>query len=232
LVKFSRKFAETNIYTKLKSVLVLHKLMQTVKEDAKLGLLQSVRSLRVETDEKCGSPFFCTDSVEQSAAGASTVAELEAVELARVYSSYVFEYIGMKGILTLAGSSRSAARGGGKEEDLLLLLRRGEEVEVGIKRNVTPLGKQCLEAVKEDREWLIGELKREYRQSTSTSVVHRGQVEVVLKKYDSKFVPVKRAEPHSAIAEQEVDTDVIAEQEADTDVIAEKEVDTGAIAEQ
>ena len=64
LAKFSRKLAESNIFTKLKSVLSIHKITANLEEKAQNALIESIRSLRLEIDEKVGQPFFSLDSIE------------------------------------------------------------------------------------------------------------------------------------------------------------------------
>lgn len=216
LVKFSRKFAETNVYTKLKSILVLHKLMENVKESAQVGLLKSVRSLRIEKDEKVDMLFFSPDSIEKSAELANNVAEIQAVELARVYSAYVFNFIDTKGMqpssttTSSSSSSKASAKDSKSIEDiedrmnaLVNLVNHGDEVEICIKRTFTPLGQQCLDAVKEDRSWIMKELKKLYviqysssiannnKEGSSNNLENRDVVEELLSKYDTKFIRIK-----------------------------------------
>ena len=45
----------------------LHKLMQDLEGSAQNAVMMSVRSLRSETDEKVGGPFFSAESIEQAA---------------------------------------------------------------------------------------------------------------------------------------------------------------------
>lgn len=169
LVKFSRKLAEHNVYTKLKSLLVLHKVMENVQVKARGGLYQAITSMRKETDEKIGELFFST--IEDAAAMASNVAEIEAVELARVYYEYVFEFIHTRGSLAmLASEGGSKATISQKKADiaesLLNLVDLSAEAETCCKRASTPLNKQCLESLKDDRKWLLAEMNKLYKVMT------------------------------------------------------------------
>jgi hypothetical protein len=117
LAKFSRKLFEPNVYTKLKSMICLHKLMQELSSGAQNAVMQSVRSLRSETDEKVGHEFFSMESIELAADSASNVAELEAVELAREYTEYVLEMIDVRGERAPKSSSKKSRGGkGGKSK--------------------------------------------------------------------------------------------------------------------
>jgi hypothetical protein len=202
LVKFSRKFAESNVYTKLKAILALHKLMENVKDKAQTGLLKSVRSLRAEADEKTGALFFAPGSIEEAAGRAGNVAEIQAVELARVYSAYVFDFIDTKGTSSLLAEGAGKKKGvkgvvvsdaAARTSQLLGLLEQGDEVEECCVRTKSPLGTQCLDAVIEDRTWVDTELTKLYHDLVSIDDEEeeelRGEAEVALKKLDSKFKP-------------------------------------------
>lgn len=83
LAKFSRKLCETNVYTKLKSLICLHKMMQECDENAQKAMKGSIQSLREERDEKVDASFFSPESIEKAAGSATNVAELENLELTR-----------------------------------------------------------------------------------------------------------------------------------------------------
>ncbi len=166
LVKFSRKFAEPNIYTKIKTLLSLHRVMSNSETNAQIALSQAVQSLQKEVDEKVDSNFFAIDSIEQTAEIAENVAEIEAVELTRVYAEYVFTFLSVKGDKQ-EGSKRkvvenSPSGAASRAERLISLLEDGEAVEVACRRLTGPLGKQCLDGVKSDRKWAVESLKQLY----------------------------------------------------------------------
>lgn len=207
LVKFSRKLAEPNVYTKLKAMVVLHKLMEIVKEKARAGLLMSVQSLRVEMDEKFGAPFFSLDAIEDAAGLAGSVAEIEAVELARVYARYVFDFMDAKGSKSTAAATATSINITEEVQALLSLLEQSEEVEKCCKRANTKLNKQALESIKDDRTWILSELKELYKYVEAGNL--RGEVEAVLKQSDRNFkptavspknLPAKTSPPKSATA--------------------------------
>ena len=163
LVKFSRKLSEPNVYTKLKALLVLHRLMENVKEKARAGLLLSVQSLQSEMDDKVSTTFFSVDAIEEAASLAASVAEIEAVELARVYGRYVFDYLDAKGSKAAAAATAHSIDVDGQAEALLSLLEQSSEVERCCKRAATKLNKQVLDSVKDDRAWTVTELSDLYK---------------------------------------------------------------------
>jgi len=161
--KFSRKLCEQNVYTKIKSLLCLHKLMQGAEDKAACAMMQCVRTLRSEMDAKVGLPFFSNESIEQSASVAANVGELEAVELTIEYASYVFDLIEARGDkISTKGSSSSKNSGStaDRAEALLSLIEQGQAIEGLCKQRSTgPLVKQCLDSIKTDRNWALKNLQ-------------------------------------------------------------------------
>ncbi len=171
LVKFSRKFAEPNVYTKIKTLLSLHRIMDNSKTNAQIALSKAVHSLQKEVDEKVDSNFFAIDSIEQTAEIAENVAEIEAVELARVYAAYVFDFLFIKGdtaeepkrkMKNVKAVSVATTGAANRAERLMALLEQGETVEVACRRLAGPLSKQCLDGIKSDRKWTVESLKQLY----------------------------------------------------------------------
>ena len=70
LVKLSRKFMEPNSYTKLKAMLIVHKMLLSIsKEKNSFKIVQALEALRKETDEKFDIPFFSAESLENVVVG-------------------------------------------------------------------------------------------------------------------------------------------------------------------
>eukprot|EP01035_Chromulina_nebulosa_P037287 gene37287-50324_t len=97
LIKLSRKFMEPNSYTKLKAMLIVHKILLSIsKEKKSFKIVQALEALRKETDEKFDMSFFSAESLENVVGSADTVAEATAVDLAIAYSKYVLDFIDYK----------------------------------------------------------------------------------------------------------------------------------------
>jgi hypothetical protein len=161
LAKFSRKLCELNVFTKLKSLICLHKMMQECDSDAQSALTQSVRSLKSEKDEKVGVSFFSSESIEQAAGSASNVAELEAVELAREYAGYVLEYVDFRG--EKGGKKGKKIDGDDRAELLLDLMDKSDAVQKACKNTLSgQVVKQCLSCVIDDRPWLVKQMQKLY----------------------------------------------------------------------
>jgi hypothetical protein len=155
--KFSRKLVEPNVFTQIKALIAVHKIMENVADKAQPSIAQCVKSLRQEEDGKSGVLFFSTDSIDQSRNGASTVGQLETVELAREYAIYVFDYIDAKG-------DRTKIKEGSvdRAELLLNIIDQGvtvEELCEGASEG-SKVSKLCLDSIKEDRDWALKQLQK------------------------------------------------------------------------
>jgi len=78
------------VYSKLKAVLSVHKLMQRADEPAKYAITQTVSSLREVHDSKCDDTFFSVALIEESTSVASNVAEIQAANFARINCDIAF----------------------------------------------------------------------------------------------------------------------------------------------
>ena len=179
LVKLSRKFAESNVYTKLKSVLVVHRLSLGVSGKAREVLLNTLVSLRSEKDEKTDDVHFAEESIEHAATDATTVAEIQAVEFARSYTSYLFELLHLRSSGSGSDScvpeivdESSAVTNIFSSAKVLRLLEQSQALEESTVRLMsTLLGQQCIVAVQEDRQWLLEELQQIYVSIIESAVV-------------------------------------------------------------
>ena len=171
LAKFSRKLCEPNVFTKLKSLICLHKMMQECDSNAQNALTQSVRSLKSEKDEKVGVSFFSSESIEQAAGSASNVAELEAVELAREYAAYVINFVDFRGEKITKSSSKSTGGSKNKKEGdgedraemLLELVELSESVQKCCKQSQNgQVVLQCLTCVMDDKSWISKQMLKVY----------------------------------------------------------------------
>lgn len=181
LMKISRKFYESNPYTKLKSMFILHKVMEFIDVEAQLVLSTMVHSLRTDTDGKLSSRFFSLDSIEESAKLASNVVDLQTVELTRMYTSYVLQYLTVKGVQhkmnmnafhpnanLFTDTSTSLLKNGAEYDalvewidQLMVVLTKGVELENWINRmNKNSFMLQCQSALWEDRSWIVSELSK------------------------------------------------------------------------
>eukprot|EP01040_Poterioochromonas_malhamensis_P006421 gene6421-6917_t len=105
LIKLSRKFAESNIFTQLKTCYILHYVMDQIDSKAKLEWSKAIHSMRSELDEKLGRYYFSLENISEAMISATTVMELEAVDFTRSYAQYVFKYIEYQQKRILASSS-------------------------------------------------------------------------------------------------------------------------------
>lgn len=161
LAKFSRKLCEDNVYTKIKSLLSIHLLMQKASDKAQLVILKCMNSLRSEQDNKVKMPFFSTESIERVATAAGNVAELQAVELAREYSVYLFDYLEIRGEKLRSKDSVNLER----VEALMSLIEQGQTTEDCCIRLGGTLSSQCSESLIADREWAVKQLQKNYEVS-------------------------------------------------------------------
>ena len=171
LAKFSRKLCEPNVFTKLKSLVCLHKMMQECDSNAQNALTQSVRSLRSEKDEKVGVSFFSSESIDQAAGTASNVAELQAVELAREYALYVLNFVDFRGEKVSKSSSKSKNKNSKESlsdneeraELLLELFELSEVVQKCCKQSQNgEVVRQCLACVVDDKSYLTKQMLKIY----------------------------------------------------------------------
>ena len=161
LVKLSRKFAEPNIYTVIKTLLVVHLIMEKSSQNGRETLGNLFSCLRTELDDKIGKVYFDVDNIEVVAKQASTVQELQAVEFARIYSSYVFEYTEIKSDFTVLTTKHEYET---RISELLALKELGENVLKSsadiCSETATAVFQQCCTAITNDKNWLISEINR------------------------------------------------------------------------
>jgi hypothetical protein len=157
LSKLAKKLWEPNVYTKVKSLVCLHRLAQQVDSAAQAAVSKCIHELSQQEDDKVGMQFFSPAAIEQAANVAGNVAELETVEIAREYSTYVLD------IIKAFGDKKKV-----KEEDveraelLLNLLETSETIEDSCEKAQGQLAKQCVTLVMEDRSWLVKQLLKVY----------------------------------------------------------------------
>lgn len=162
LVKLSRKFAEPNIYTVIKTLLVVHLIMEKSSQNGRETLGNLFSCLRTEIDDKIGKIYFDVDNIEVVAKQASTVQELQAVEFARIYSSYVFEYTEIKSNFTVLTTKLEYET---RISELLALKELGENVlkssaDICSETATVAVIQQCCTAITNDQIWLISEINR------------------------------------------------------------------------
>lgn len=156
LAKLSRKLGEINVYTKLKSLFSLHKLMTLSGDDAQVSIMKCMMSLRSEQDSKAGDYFFSMENVEQLVDSAVNVAELEVAEFAKEYATYVLDFVDARG-------DKSPLRDNvlDRTELVLSLLAQGIKVEEkGGSKGAGAVVRQCVDAVLDDRKWVLKQLSK------------------------------------------------------------------------
>jgi hypothetical protein len=168
LAKLSRKLSEANVYTKVKSLIALHRLMQASDDDAQVAISKAITSLKQEYDGKVGFNFFSSESYEGAGSTASNVAELQATELLSVYAQYVFQYI------QAWGSKSSIKRNDDAAERLMRLLELAEAVEEECADSgKNQIASECLATIEEDRKYICRKLLKSYESGVSDSKLAR-----------------------------------------------------------
>eukprot|EP01041_Mallomonas_annulata_P009943 gene9943-20675_t len=156
--KLSRKLCEPNIYTKLKCLIVLHKLIDNTGSNARIAIMECVKSLQKERDVKTEQLYFSSDTIDDMERMASNVAELETVELAKEYADYVFEFI------TIRGDKSSLSQHSDEKADTFLrALDQIQTIENVCKSKVLSPSKvvaECMDRVQDDRTWMLKQLSK------------------------------------------------------------------------
>lgn len=155
--KFSRKFMEENVYTKIKSVMSIHSVFQKLEPDAQEVLINCISSLRQEEDSKYNKPYFDSD-IQSSIAG--TVAEMETFSLLKTYFPYVFEYLDQR-------TDRSKVTPSNAEKKLKKLCSLWKAIEATEETSTqadtgadSPLFKQCADFISSDKPWIIKQMQK------------------------------------------------------------------------
>ena len=91
VIKFSRKYMEDNIYTKLKSLISIHSIYQKLENDPQNNFMKCIQCYRQEEDSKLKKSYFSSDSLDNNIA--TNVIELEISSLLKDYYRYLFLYI-------------------------------------------------------------------------------------------------------------------------------------------
>ena len=173
LAKISRKLYEPNIYTKIKSLLVIHKLIELTDSGARHAIMQCINSLQKEIDIKTGKLFFNTDTIDDMSKAASNVPELKAVDMAKEYAIYVLDFVNIRGDKTPLNQKSID-----DVEDILKLISQSETVEEKCLDGIPSpsntkshaiqqgyqliLARECLERIKDDRIWILKHLQKIY----------------------------------------------------------------------
>ena len=184
LAKLSRKLTEPNIYTKLKTLYVLHQLVILSSNEVQMAIMQCMMSLRSENDGKVNDFFFSLESVEELSDAAINVAELETSEFTKEYAAYVLDVIdarGDKSDMTESVLDRT--------EVLFSLLAQGVSVENSCKDKIAGVVlKQCASAVVEERKWILKQLVKLYELGIPDANLE-ADVGGVLEEFEVKFKP-------------------------------------------
>jgi len=158
--KFSRKYMEENVYTKIKSIMSIHSVFQKLEPDAQEVLINCISSLRQEEDSKYNKPYFDSD-MQSSIAG--TVAEMETFSLLKAYYQYVFEYLDLR-----ADRGKITSTNAEKKLKKLCALWKGAEAVEGSSAqgdsdsDNSPLFKQCVDFISTDKPWILKQMQKAY----------------------------------------------------------------------
>jgi len=189
LAKLSRKLVEPNVFTKIKSLLCLHRLMEGAGDKSQEVMLQCIRSLRSELDSKVGQPFFAVEGVKEAGDTASNVGEAEATEVAREYVGYVFDYIEYKGEIPRKLGREDATVD--RVEALLSLVEQGLAVEDLCEGSAKGgVLRQCSEGCRRNRAWLLKQAARLHElEAWGEDGEAKKELEAVLREFKVKFAP-------------------------------------------
>jgi hypothetical protein len=133
--------------------------------------------------------FFAQDGIEESAGRAGSAQELACAELARLYAMHVFHLLSIRADKALT-SSKPISDVAEKASRLLATLDKAVSVEQIGRQIDSAWSQQCLDAVQDDKVWVVEMLStiyesqnRELNEDEELLVA----VETVLKSADSKF---------------------------------------------
>lgn len=181
LAKFSRKLHEQNIFTKIKALLSIHKLLQLTESKAQQALAQSMNALKSEVDMKNGKNFFTAEVLEDESAigaGANTRVTLD---LAREYATFVFRTFESKS--NVKGNKKGANHDVGaaatrNAETLLEILDQARVVEALCKKLPrSPVAKQCHDAVSRDKNACLKTIAKLYESNDIQDADIRNEME-------------------------------------------------------
>lgn len=160
--KFSRKYMEENVYTKIKSIMSIHSVFQKLDPEAQEVLINCISSLRQEEDSKYSKPYFDSD-IQSSIAG--TVAEMETFSLLKAYFQYVFEFLDLH-------TDRSKFTPTNAEKKLKRLcsvwrayVAVAESSAQGDVDSDSPVFKQCADFISTDKPYILKQMQKVYNVS-------------------------------------------------------------------
>lgn len=145
--KLSRKFAEPNIFTQIKSLFSLHYVSSHAGAVMSQEWSKAVVSLAREVDAKTGSRFFDLDAIDEAKGQAESSLELELSAFEEEYAEYLFEVLKhrqLRGAPTSSGWARATANAMKLWTDGKGLLSVAEQIED------SPLVVQIVDLVEND----------------------------------------------------------------------------------
>lgn len=162
LTKLSRKFAENEIITQLKTSMSLHYAVQHVEESMGVEFARAIVSMMREIDGKTGTKFFDTEGIELAKRQAESVLELELAALEDIYSEYLIDLLKQR----ISQHSKHGKQSKPKLDTLLRLLEDNNSVqEMASKIEGSSLAAQLVEFLERDRPWLGQQLLDAYEVS-------------------------------------------------------------------
>lgn len=235
LAKLSRKLCEPNVYTKLKALLAVNRLVANTSGKGLIALSECMKSLQQETDSKVGLPFFSVESVERAKGIADSVGEIEMAELATEYAAFMFVYIDAKApVGTLGhGSNRRGSKKSGKKKvidsmklemesaskvsEFVEAIRLADRIldmgsSIKASKNKKSLVYQIVESVKSEKIWLGIQLQKAHARGSVSSTdctVPTGEVEALLANLGLDYEPL--------LGDGDGDGDVNIDRDADGD---------------
>lgn len=159
MAKLSRKYSDLNIFSQIKVALSIHKVILGVEDEkAKKAWAAAFYSLKAEKDEKAGTTFFSLDLLDDAKTFLSSSLEKESWKFAQVYIPYVFENLVYHTNYSSNSILKSKVKTMTPKERLIKLSNDVKELISITKKFNTPLINQCIEALKEEKEWIEQEL--------------------------------------------------------------------------
>ncbi len=162
ITKWSRKFMEPNIYTKLKSLLGLHLVYQKLEDDPQNVIMTCIQSLRKEKDLKYEKSYFYND-IDSSLA--TNVGEIESYAFLQEYYSYFFFVVDLRG----DRSKYTTINIEKKLQQHIKLVQLNEKLKSICLQASTgennPILKQCVDVLLNDHNWAIKQLSKIYEVS-------------------------------------------------------------------
>lgn len=162
LAKLSRKFAEPNIFSQLKTIASLHYVLRHVGEKMSVEWARAILSMMKEKDEKTNALFFDMDSLANTKSEVESSLELEVTALTELYIEYFMNLLKRKIPLTTKQVLDSKAVYSTVKQLMNLLTEGNQVYDMAKKLDNSSLISQLAEFIELDFAWIGQQLAQFY----------------------------------------------------------------------